>query len=462
MRRGLWTRVLGCGAAALGLLLVASEASAQAISLSTVVDRKGTLRQQQYNPYWLSRADCLADDYLTFSMTLTSFPTNGSYSVEVWAGLAGADCKEITNRGTTNALCWKVGTSSSLTSPQSISISVRDIVGQHKPTEGGGVGSGTIADCTPSSGTDAPQDVTLYFLPVTGSTTGPGPAEYSTKMDLIGPQPPTGVKAGVGEGLLVLDWSRTSSSDAVSYNFYCDPPIGESEVVEDPTDECASGAGGSADAGAEATAGSTTTASAKGAFGSPSYPAPDDDDAGLGGETGAGGEAGAAGEAGAGEAGEAGAAGEAGEAGTAGEAGASGSSGTATSNCDGVTCGSTNLRENKVLNSPGRYYCGQVAGLTATSGRVQDLIDNTYYTVAIAAVDQVGNIGPLSTPVCATPTMIDDFYRVYRDAGGQAGGGYCQASGPLGVGLRWGPWAGLGLALVAGALRRSVKRGADR
>jgi len=33
---------------------------------------------------------------------------------------------------------------------------------------------------------------------------------------------------------------------------------------------------------------------------------------------------------------------------------------------------------------------------------------------------------------CDTPQPIDDFFKVYRDAGGQAGGGYCQA-GPVGM-----------------------------
>ncbi len=55
------------------------------------------------------------------------------------------------------------------------------------------------------------------------------------------------------------------------------------------------------------------------------------------------------------------------------------------------------------------------------------------YTVAIAAIDGVGNTGPLSVVSCNTPEPIDDFFKVYRDAGGQAGGGYCQA-GPVGVG----------------------------
>ena len=38
--------------------------------------------------------------------------------------------------------------------------------------------------------------------------------------------------------------------------------------------------------------------------------------------------------------------------------------------------------------------------------------------------------GPLSTPVCATPAKIDDFFDEYRAAGGLAGGGYCSLEGP--------------------------------
>jgi hypothetical protein len=85
-----------------------------------------------------------------------------------------------------------------------------------------------------------------------------------------------------------------------------------------------------------------------------------------------------------------------------------------------------NLVGGKTLKDPGKYLCGSVSGLSATKGSVTNLTNFKTYTVAIAAVDGVGNVGPLSTLACDAPQPIDDFFKVYRDAGGQAGGGYCQ------------------------------------
>lgn len=52
------------------------------------------------------------------------------------------------------------------------------------------------------------------------------------------------------------------------------------------------------------------------------------------------------------------------------------------------------------------------------------------YSIAVAGIDAVGNVGTLSMINCAKPQPIDDFYKLYREAGGKAGGGYCTA-GPL-------------------------------
>jgi hypothetical protein len=43
----------------------------------------------------------------------------------------------------------------------------------------------------------------------------------------------------------------------------------------------------------------------------------------------------------------------------------------------------------------------------------------------VAAVDALGNAGPLSNVACATPKEVNDFFENYRNAGGSAGGGFC-------------------------------------
>jgi hypothetical protein len=78
------------------------------------------------------------------------------------------------------------------------------------------------------------------------------------------------------------------------------------------------------------------------------------------------------------------------------------------------------------------YRCGGVSGLTATSGQIKGLQNNVQYSVAVAAIDGVGNTGPLSNVTCNSPQQVDDFFEVYRASGGKAGGGYC-ATGWVGA-----------------------------
>ena len=92
--------------------------------------------------------------------------------------------------------------------------------------------------------------------------------------------------------------------------------------------------------------------------------------------------------------------------------------------------------------------CGTGNGSTQSEGQAKGLENNQPYAVAVAAYDQVKNVGPLSDLACATPQLVDDFFDRYREAGGEAGGGFCSIQ-------RYGsPWsvlllvgAGLGYAL---------------
>lgn len=459
-----WSTCLAAGIVA--FLLAPQTALAQSIELNPAnVRRSGGFRDQSQNPTWISRADCVAGDNLIFPLVLAGFPVG--YSMQVWVGESGAQCNDINNRTGTTAKCWKVSdfTPTSTTTPE-ISIPVRDIIARKI---GSNTSTGSESDCDNSSfsSNDTPQPLDLYFLPIQGNTTGTG-VIYSTKVDLLGPAAPAGVKVGVGEGLLVLEWSQVTSGDITGYQFFCDPPPGSdasSEVrpSDEPSpfeDDCAeagrSGSGGAA--GESGAAGGSGSSGAAGTVSGVDTSGLGDNgsageggaagDAGTAGDGGASGEAGAAGaaqdggaagtlqlpggsggsDAGAGgEAGEgsSGTAGEAGSAGASGEAGAAGAAG-ACEPAQGSACPSVNLVGGKTLKDPGKYLCGSVSGLSATKGSVTNLTNFKTYTVAIAAVDGVGNVGPLSTLACDAPQPIDDFFKVYRDAGGQAGGGYCQ------------------------------------
>jgi hypothetical protein len=59
---------------------------------------------------------------------------------------------------------------------------------------------------------------------------------------------------------------------------------------------------------------------------------------------------------------------------------------------------------------------------------VKDLENNVTYAIAVAYRDNVGNVGPLSPVVCATPAPIEDFFENYNKSGGTGGGGFCSIS----------------------------------
>jgi hypothetical protein len=54
------------------------------------------------------------------------------------------------------------------------------------------------------------------------------------------------------------------------------------------------------------------------------------------------------------------------------------------------------------------------------------LTNGATYSVVVSAVDGSCNVGPQSTPEqCDFPAPVNDFFKLYREAGGQAGGSFC-------------------------------------
>ncbi|WP_437959306.1 hypothetical protein WME76_06395 [Sorangium sp. So ce119] len=101
--------------------------------------------------------------------------------------------------------------------------------------------------------------------------------------------------------------------------------------------------------------------------------------------------------------------------------------------------------------------CGKVG--KANRGSAEGLTNGNSYVVGVAAYDAVGNAGPLSALACGTPVEVDGFFEKYREAGGQAGGGFCSVEGPVGAGS-WVSWP-LGAVTAGAALglwRRSRRR----
>jgi len=110
-----------------------------------------------------------------------------------------------------------------------------------------------------------------------------------------------------------------------------------------------------------------------------------------------------------------------------------------------------------------QYICGDES--TSATGEIKiskfssgaSLTNGTAYAVVIGSTDRQGNSGPLSTVACGTPKETDDFYSVYRRAGGTAGGGWCAmgrgTSAPFGV-----AFSVFTFALVARLARRARPR----
>lgn len=141
------------------------------------------------------------------------------------------------------------------------------------------------------------------------------------------------------------------------------------------------------------------------------------------------------------------------DAGTSTDAGTDGgTSGTAEAGVPNPACPSTALMEG--AQPQAAYKCGSVSGKQNGSGTASGLANGTLYAVGVAGYDLVRNAGPLSNIACGTPEKVNGFFNAYRQAGGKAGGGYCDIGGVPDPDELW----ALGGVLFAVALRRRRRR----
>jgi hypothetical protein len=217
---------------------------------------------------------------------------------------------------------------------------------------------------------------------------------------------PGNIAVGIGDTLLIVNVPPTSDPSVVQWNVYCDPPPSEASALETMPVDAASNDGVCTASEAGADGGDGNVRGVDEAGGSPYI-----DDAG--------------------------------ETVTPQEDAAATEDGRATTSYGRMTL------------IPSKYLCGSVSA-SSTEANVLGLRNGNYYNVAVAAVDALGNVGPLSNVECAEPVPVNDFWRDYYRAGGQAGGGFCSARG---VGEPSGT-DGIGLIVAAGAvalLRRRAR-----
>jgi len=340
--------------------------------------------------------DCTDNTQLSFSLTIDTLP-DPSGALQVWAGTGDCTQSGATNNSTTG-ICWPVTPQvSNPTTIQPITIKVTDIVAYLgvapplPPSYGAGsvaapaptsvCSSNAAASSTTTTTTDdsgvtttvaGESTVNIFFMWFTnGVYTAPAvsSAAYPVKVKLVGPAQCTGVTAGSGDGLLLLNWTPPADTTIQGFNLYS-APVGASGGEGGITTVCDD----ASPTGTELLddAGNPILDDA----GNPIYV----DDAGN----------------------------------------------PITENTD-AGCYQVIVPPgtNSCVNGTGTIdtttaSITQINGTSNASGTISGLTNGTSYDVAVAAFDQFGNAGTLSNVVCASPAPIDDFWKIYNQDGGNA------------------------------------------
>ncbi len=428
--------------------------------------------------------DCEND--LRFRFTLGLSGDFSSYDLVAWVG--PDDCTAAAARSGSTATCWPLASAplqqGSTTSDAGVvyesvvDIHMRDLAAYAGSTSVVTTYAAASESACQVQSTTTATSLTIYFFFTdrigVGNAIGYAqgyPITIDTRAEAVGD---TGFEVEQDlDRQLTVNITAGAANDTVSYNVYCDPPVGQEPVVTpvpydaatnngqcpavtkdsvpDTSDAASSDASASVDSAAEDAATESDSAAAPdssgpsaegGADASPHVdagPPPVDDAGGKpcgvplndSGVPIIGSCIGSALQSGGGVAET-----------TTDEAGAS------IPVEGGTVSGGT-----QVKSIAQKYSCG-----TATIGSptvvIPGLRDGTTYTIAVAAVDSAGNVGPLGT-TCKTVQQVSDFWNGYTTAGGQAGGGYCSAA--EGVGVPAGT-TGLGLLMMASMIAVVRKR----
>jgi hypothetical protein len=136
---------------------------------------------------------------------------------------------------------------------------------------------------------------------------------------------------------------------------------------------------------------------------------------------------------------------------------------TASRSAAGVTTAVPVVAPTIFQNLDPKYLCSGLLPPTQNSTRIGILQNGISYTVGVAAVDTSYNASPIASAFVQQPVPTINLYQAYRDAGGQATGGYCALAGR---GARLGTislLAGVGLlGMVIFRRRRRARRALSR
>lgn len=349
--------------------------------------------------FYISREDCLASDVLTFDLDIVG--PDASKTFQVWAG-DDDDCREETNRSGIEARCWLVYEGTLDSPSELVRIPVQDIAARQLPQSTTGVSTGSLESCA----NDIELGITLYFMHVSGGATSGNVVQWNTKLDLKGPAAPTEVKAGIGDERLIVEWSTTAGTRS-GYKIFCEASSSDLSSLSGRFAQLKA-AQTTGDAGADASSGGSGGGAAITPVPSTTITPSSNGDTPA--ETSSGG---------------------------------TGSGGFA-------EC-ATSLREGE-LPPADAIVCGEVEVGSSERGTAANLENSVVYAVAVAAVDELGNPGPLSNIDCEAPEDLDEFFETYRRMGGKGGGGFC-ALAPSGFASPW-----FALLVAAGSLGLVLRR----
>jgi hypothetical protein len=344
-------------------------------------------RNPSLNPEGVNLQDCRDNQYISFPLTITG---TGNLIGEVWATDTGAACNDPVQRTSTAAQCYKIPSARFIITPtQTVNISVREMI----------KGIGDQSAVTDASGCRQINlsTIDVWFLALSGST-ATAQLDVPIKVSTLGPQPLSGVRALPGDTRISIAWDAVGeggAADVVGVVAYCDgdpQPVGATDGGTQ--DVCTTPeADPDADAAETPEPTCTTTTTGGSAAGDP-IPAPGTID----------------------------------------------SNGKACATSAFTPASGKKLIPDRAFNE--KYQCGSLTGTGNTVVADRALENGKVYAVAVAATDSFGNVGELSAPICQFPEATSDFWRDYRNGGGQSGGGFCSVDGP-GV-----PATGFGLVMM--------------
>jgi hypothetical protein len=229
-RPSLGASFLACRAFVLSVTFVPA-AYAQTLTFATDYVRRDAQDARTTGNNHINLADCEKDDFFTFYFSTMMGVGTLTY-IQAWSALNDQTDCTVPAMQTDEASCRQVAEQVRFGEQFFVEVRVRDIVSN----DWGPWTGFAPADVCNGGGDDPVNRVLQFFLVSNGALVGTK-LTYPVGYDILGPPPPTAVKAGVGESLLVVSWKEPTGLATVPAEY---------QVFADPVDP---GIGGEAGAG---------------------------------------------------------------------------------------------------------------------------------------------------------------------------------------------------------------------